>query len=83
MLAAAAALLVTVTSVDAARKLESHDAVAARVPHVGGFDLASATDDEAAALAVELGLSLAEHDDPAYAGASTYVGVTQTRERAN
>ena len=37
---------------------------------------------EAAALAGELGLSLAEHDDPAHAGASTYVGVTQTRERA-
>ena len=50
MLAAAAALRATLNSVDdAARRAEGNDAVATRASHVmGAFDLATATDDEAA-----------------------------------
>ena len=84
MLATAAAMQAALIDVDVARRAEGNGATAARSSHaMGAFDLATATDAEAVALAEELGLVLAEHADPALAGASTYMGVTRTRGRAD
>ena len=92
---AAQALKETLAGVDAARRGEgriaasnsSHAAAIASCKAamsssslLAGVDLAVATDSEAAAMAVEQGLELVEHDDLEHAGASSYTGVTLTSE---
>ena len=78
---AALALRTTLARVDDARREEGRNAMSNSSRVVAAVDFATATDDEAAAMAEEQGLELAEHDDLAHAGASSYTGVTQASGR--
>ena len=75
--AAADALRAAQASVAEAQAREQRLSKPARSKRVlPAFDLATATDGEAAALAEELGLELSEHEDATHAGVSTFKGVT-------
>ena len=75
--AAADALRAAQASVAEAQAREQRVSKPARSKRaLPAFDLATATDGEAAALAEELGLELSEHEDATHAGVSTFKGVT-------